>query len=405
MMKPSFLRNEEGSILIMAAFMLVFLVTICGAAIDFGRSEIIAHKAHQAVDAAALAAGSLPDGATEAERRAVLNRLFSLNFPDNYMGSDLRAADLAVTFMPNAEYARQVTVGFDSSIETYLIRLLGKKSISTSDTTTILTQATSSLDLDLVLVMDSSGSMSGSKMSAAKRAMRNLTDQLLAPANIGAHDKVRIGVIDYNTTVNRRLELSDNYNSVISAINQIRAGGMTAGGNATIAGYNMISNASPRPSDGKTGAVKIVVFLTDGMFNERNGISGIRWRYDICNSSTVDRRIYNRYTRSYLRLPIDVLPNYRGSDANPSRYSYDCTSGALLNFINSCEDMENDGIIRYTFKYGSIYGSYAGFLESALERCVDSPSSDYYFQAATGSELVAAFEGITNRIKTIRMAE
>lgn len=89
-----FLKNKVGSIFVLAGFSLSTLVAASGISIDVGMAALTQNKAQQAADAAALAGGLSADSLTLEETNKMINRYFSLNFPDGYMGSTVSTSDL-----------------------------------------------------------------------------------------------------------------------------------------------------------------------------------------------------------------------------------------------------------------------------------------------------------------------
>ncbi|NLD34378.1 MAG: VWA domain-containing protein, partial [Clostridiales bacterium] len=84
---------------------------------------------------------------------------------------------------------------------------------------------------DIVLVIDRSGSMSGTKLASAKAAAAEFARTLLTPENaaLPANDpgKVRVAVVSFAGDVSTDQQLTDNQAAVLSAINGINADGGT----------------------------------------------------------------------------------------------------------------------------------------------------------------------------------
>ncbi|MFY9615166.1 MAG: VWA domain-containing protein [Candidatus Dormiibacterota bacterium] len=118
-------------------------------------------------------------------------------------------------------------------------------------------------DAAVMLVIDTSGSMDASDVSptrldAAKSAAHNLIDQL--PAN------ARVGLIGFSTYPVVASTLTENRDTVLSALDALQAGGGTATGDALALAVKELTPASGNPGDNSRPPTMIVL-LTDGVTN------------------------------------------------------------------------------------------------------------------------------------------
>ncbi|MEM4728792.1 MAG: CARDB domain-containing protein [Thermoplasmata archaeon] len=112
--------------------------------------------------------------------------------------------------------------------------------------------------VDCTIIIDRSGSMSGQKIQDAKNAAMFFITQL--------ESIDRISVWSFSTGVTMDLGFTFNKSACINAIKGLSAGGWTAGWTAMYQGTNYtIQNSRP-------GAMRAVVFLTDGNFNADSGM-------------------------------------------------------------------------------------------------------------------------------------
>ena len=107
-------------------------------------------------------------------------------------------------------------------------------------------------DTDVVLVVDSSGSMSGTKMWSAKQAAKDFTEQLVSTK--GA--TVRVGIVDYDTTAQVVRQLSDDTEGLDKDLGKIEASGGTNIQAGLHEARTMLNNSS--------SAKKVIVLLSDG---------------------------------------------------------------------------------------------------------------------------------------------
>ncbi len=107
--------------------------------------------------------------------------------------------------------------------------------------------------VDIALIIDKSGSMSGQKLADAKSASENFVDLALA------NDK--IAVISYSNTASVLIGLSSDKMAVKNVIDSIISGGNTG------IGYG-ISKATEELKKDTTGTDRVEILLTDGQENQ-----------------------------------------------------------------------------------------------------------------------------------------
>ena len=186
-----FLKDRRGNVAPIFAVAAVPLIASIGAAVDYTNLVHQRRIVQDALDAAALAANRLvglePKSAVKAEAVAFFN------------------ANIADKGLP--EMTPHVTVGTGTVLvttsfttDTYFLGLIGlaeqtqnlkAKSISGSAT------------YEVVMVLDNSGSMAGSKISSLKEAAKDLTASLFEQnASNPKPDPVKIGVVPFAAAVN-----------------------------------------------------------------------------------------------------------------------------------------------------------------------------------------------------------
>ncbi|WP_049984493.1 VWA domain-containing protein [Halorubrum sp. BV1] len=110
-------------------------------------------------------------------------------------------------------------------------------------------------ELEVALVSDTSGSMSGSNLSALKTAATSFVGNLSSPDEAAA--------ISFSSGTALDQELTTNYQSVQNAINNYTAGGQTnVAGGISVAEDELLTGTNATP-----GASKVMIVLTDGFEN------------------------------------------------------------------------------------------------------------------------------------------
>ena len=116
--------------------------------------------------------------------------------------------------------------------------------------------ATSS-ERDIVLVLDTSGSMSGTPLDETKKAATNFVDTIL-------EENASIGIVNYDSDADMKSDFSNSKNSLDSVISELGTGGSTNMEAGLRTANQMLSQSSAKK--------KIIVLMSDGEPNE--GLTG-----------------------------------------------------------------------------------------------------------------------------------
>ncbi|MDD4778786.1 MAG: peptidoglycan DD-metalloendopeptidase family protein [Fermentimonas sp.] len=131
---------------------------------------------------------------------------------------------------------------------------------------------------DTVLVLDASGSMSGTPMSEMKEAAKIFCSDVLA-----ASGKNRVAIVVYESSVKKTLDFTSDQNSLNSTIDSISAGGVTNTGAAIDSASSMLSSSD--------ADIKNIVLLTDGLPNS----GSYRWSGKYSSSDISSYYLYANY--------------------------------------------------------------------------------------------------------------
>jgi Mg-chelatase subunit ChlD len=161
-----------------------------GAAVDFSRAYQYRSMTQDALDAAALAAGRLIGIMSESEVRAEAARMYAAN----------------VTRVPNAPtYAIEITttgltLTAELHVDTYFTSLFGMDEIVMD----LMSRAlTGNATYEVVLALDNTGSMAGSKITTLRAAATDLVNTLFAVNEENTRpDPIRIGLVPFAAAVN-----------------------------------------------------------------------------------------------------------------------------------------------------------------------------------------------------------
>ncbi|MEO8558750.1 MAG: pilus assembly protein TadG-related protein [Rhodospirillales bacterium] len=177
-----------GTAIFMSMAMLV-LVASLGTAIDSGRGYLVRSHLSQALDAAALAGGR---AVFSANRDADIRMFFNANFPATYLDSVVTGPTISVD--ANGE---NIVLSATAVVPTTFMRVIGLNTMTVQAETKV---KRTNRGMELVLVMDNTGSMAGAKVTAMKNAATNLVNILYGSNE--TQNNFWVALVPYVATVN-----------------------------------------------------------------------------------------------------------------------------------------------------------------------------------------------------------
>lgn len=185
----AFLRARNGSIAPLMAATLFVIFGAIGLCLDGGRAYTVSTQARHAVDAATLAAARAVSQDPNVDVDAVFNRFLAATLPGKYSS---RLLSKSITKTPTTLSGR-----VDIELPMTFMQLFGFATL-TFDAAATAEFGTDSVEI--VLALDNTGSMSGSKLDALKTSAHTLVDALVRAAP--SPDKLRIGLVPFARYVN-----------------------------------------------------------------------------------------------------------------------------------------------------------------------------------------------------------
>jgi Flp pilus assembly protein TadG len=193
-------RNEHGNVAMMFGLSLIPMIAAGGTAIDYGRVSTAQSKIHSALDAAVLAVAKDPtisvDPATTAGQltQSKIQTFFAANLSDSNLISTpnvvLKPTTSDKVLVEVTGCVKMAFAGFTGVID---------PCVKASSEVT----RGGSVKLEIALVMDNSGSMAGTKMTASQDAAKDFVKTLLAAAV--TTDQVKIALVPFTSSVNTGL--------------------------------------------------------------------------------------------------------------------------------------------------------------------------------------------------------
>lgn len=186
-----FQTDARGAVAVVYGPMVIVLLLAAGIAIDYSRAYLVKKEIARALDAAVLAAGSMAN-ANEEAMRAMADRYFLANLSDETKTK--YNPEMIFDYDPATA---EITASSAADVETFLMKLAGHDQV---DVTAEAVAGRSLVNVEVALVLDNTGSMSGSKMSSLKDAATQLVNTLYATD--GADDFVKFALVPFTAAVN-----------------------------------------------------------------------------------------------------------------------------------------------------------------------------------------------------------
>lgn len=407
-----FARNKQGNLAVIAAFLMLPVTISVGAAVDYSRVYHRQTQLSSALDAAILAAakklssGTLNDNQVEVYVNAMVSANLSKAITNglNYQISNINNNKVDGTL--SGDIASNLPMAFMS------LASLNTVSVSSSSEVSY-----SNHQVELTMMLDVTGSMYGSKITALKAAAKDAV-KILLPTGIVNNKKTRIGLVPYSYSVNAG-KYADNVTSNLSYKCVTERGGSEAFSDASPTTFPV--GADPRAIDqdycpskairpltsNRTKLIKDIKAYSAGGYTA--GHLGIAWSYYMLspkwNSIWPSKSDANPYNNEKT-LKIALLM----TDGEFNTY-YDGTAGtawgdnsALSNnaAIQTCLNMKANGIVVYAVAFEAPASA-----QAILQSCATPDTNDvqHYYNAANGSQLKYAFTNIAKSIITLRISK
>ncbi len=162
---------------IIAFFTFLLMLTMGGISIDLMRHEMERTEIQTVLDGAVLAGAGAPAGATDEEIKTIVEDFFVKSGKGDYL-NDLSDDDIIATLN-----SRRVRATADVTLNTYLMKLMGVNTLTAAGGATAEVRTPK---LEVSLVLDVSGSMSGAKLANLKVAAKEFVTTLITTSDPGA---------------------------------------------------------------------------------------------------------------------------------------------------------------------------------------------------------------------------
>ena len=411
-----FSGDQSGTVVVIFAFIIVTLVGTGGGAVDYGRWQQARNETVNAMDAAVLAAGrvmQLP-GSTENDAIAAAQKYYDENKPGILSPDN-------VSFSVTTQGTVMIGSSTGSLVRTPFLGLFGISHLEVNATSKAILAANSNSgsDVEIAMMLDTTGSMSGNKMDDLQEAAKDLIEIVVWPDQSVYTSRValapfsryvNVGTAYFNQVTGATASGNPDQRTCVkerSTSDRYTDASPTAGGYFDYYGGSgtckPTSTIVPLTSNKNLLKAHIDNFPTSG---STAGHLGTAWAWYLIspNWSGV-------WTGQSTPKPYSLISQTNGAGQpklhkiailmtdgvyNQEYSGSDSTTQARA----ICDNMKAEGVTVYTVGFEISVGSTP---DVTMQHCASS--STHYYNASNGEALKLAFRDIALKISTLRLAE
>ena len=255
------LARQRGAIAVMVALSMIVLLGVVGLVVDGGMSYIIKARLNAAVDAAALAgARAVPLGNNQAEQRASAQaaaaKFFNANIGGTFMLATPKLLGVDVAF--NAGTVT-IDVRAEAPMPVSFMQVLGFTALNPYASAQTIRK-----DLDMALVVDTSGSLSSSSAG-----VRTAAKSFLEKFNV-TQDRVGLIHFAYGAEVDNPIRTSGRGFDRAAMLEKIGSYSFS-GRTASVEGMWHARDQLNRITALNRSSLRVIVFFSDGVPNALGG--------------------------------------------------------------------------------------------------------------------------------------
>jgi Flp pilus assembly protein TadG len=261
--------RNRGIALIFTALALVFIIPLVGLVVDAGVLYTVKTKLQMAVDAGSLAAAralsrGLDGASQQASARSTARSYVLVNFPSGYFNIAAPVVpDSAIVIDESVTNQRSVTVTAGVSVPLYFMRWLGTNATGVNATATAVRR-----DVNVVIVMDRSGSLANSgSCDPLKAAAVNFVGRF-------SNGRDNVGLVTFATSSMNDFPAGTNFGTasppVTGILNSITCTGGTNSAQGLYQGYSQLVTLQ------QPNALNVILFFTDGYPTAMTGLFPIK---------------------------------------------------------------------------------------------------------------------------------
>ncbi len=393
----SFLRNQSANVAMIAGLMAVPLLLVSGISVDTINAIKTRTTLQAAADAAALAA-ALDVGLSDAELTEIVKKYAKEN------GVDRSVTDLILVDGKFNSTNGTFNVEIKGSVTNAFFGMVG---MPKTDVGVISQVSMGARAIDVALVLDTTGSMAGSKMVALKTAAKLFVDTV--EAEKASFSSLKVGVVPFAEYVN----VGGTLGSLAVAETN---GDPTSGcvGSRSSAYRTSISSTEPYTIMPFSNCTAELLPLTSNLDSVRSKIAslptasktyipaGLLWGWQLLNSDApyteamTPAQIEQTNGRKIMILMTDGANTASAVNAS-ARHSGSVVNDANTLTEETCIKAKADKIYIYTISFMITDPT----IQTILDNCATTTANSY--NADNNAQLLAAFSEIGAELAQIRL--
>lgn len=329
---PGILRDKRGAFAMQFALMVIPLVLCVGLAIDGGRVFLARFNLMSALDAAALAMGSTTDNTVDLNAMAELYVAQNFRMPDT--GPVALTSDPS-TIVPTTE---TITLRGTVAVSTYFMPLAGISSVNVSAESVV---KRGGADVEVAIVLDTTGSMAGTRIEDLKDAAQELVGIVVNDTQTPYYSKVAIAPYANSVYLGGK---ADTVRGAVPAAKNITSAAKVISGGATITGVTKENKAEiTAPGHGFSNYDVVYIYGVNGMTQINGG------PYEVRNKTS------NKFELKYTGSSGSGWVNSNGwSNYTSGGKVTDCSSGCDVQITSAGHGFSNNDWIWITNATGSL---------------------------------------------------
>jgi Flp pilus assembly protein TadG len=267
-------QRQRGAVAIMVAIALLLLLSVVGLVLDGGLAYMVKARLNAAVDSAAVAgARAVTSGKTSEQQIASANeaieQFFAANIASNYLMSKPRISNKTVQLSHNGEVV--VDVYAEAPMSVSLMGVLGFTELMPAAHAQTIRR-----DLDMAFVVDTSGSLYGSRA-----AVRTAAKSFLNKFNV-SQDRVGLIHFAYGAEVDYPIKTSARGFERTSMSSKIEGYSFT-GSTAAVEGMWHARDQLNGIPEKNRSVLRVIVFFSDGVPNSLGAYLPFKGTNHPCN--------------------------------------------------------------------------------------------------------------------------
>tara|TARA_Y100000052_G_scaffold27549_1_gene36162 strand:+ start:9996 stop:11216 length:1221 start_codon:yes stop_codon:yes gene_type:complete len=399
-----FRTDRSGNVAIIFALTITAIISMLGLAIDFQRSVSAEQNVQSALDNSTLAAVRLMQDAskTPAEIKTYAETMFAQNIKG--ANANLNCPTPTVTVDVKAGKAR---ADVSCHLPTTLASLFSIQQVKVTQTSTSSVNIT---NLDLAMMLDVSGSMSGQKIKDLQDAAKNAIDILITPQT---GDRVRIAFNTYSTAINVGDYAKDvkgsNYDKDSSTKHCVTERDGTAKFRDDAPAWGKYMEEEKKSTDDKSlscpsSSLEPLTHKASHLKTEIGKLSangwtaghlGIAWAWYLISPDW--DKIWPKDSKPLAYdEPKAVKAVILMTDGEFNTHYQTGQGNSVSQSKKLCENMRKEGVIVYSVAFKAPKSG-----RQVLKKCASS--SDHYFDAKNGAQLKQAYADIASQLTNLRI--